>query len=73
MIGFPRQIVFRYNGNPEIDDVELDQFGEVQLPQKGSVVERKGQKWKVVEINIETSVTQPAMIPICRVFLSNQV
>jgi hypothetical protein len=53
--------------------VEQDLDGDVSIPERGFVIERKGTRWRVVAINVETSVTEPAMIPIYRIFLTNQV
>ena len=57
-----KQIVFRYNGDLT-----------TEVPKQGSFVERKGERWKVVQVKVERSVTEPFEVPIHRVFLTNKL
>jgi hypothetical protein len=68
-----KQIVFRYNGDPTTEEIDLDMDGDKSVPQQGSFVERKGQRWQVVQVNVETNVTEPFEVPIHRIFLTNQL
>lgn len=68
-----KQIVFRYNGEPASDEVEVDLGGDIRIPQKGDVIERKGKRWKVVQVNTETSLNAKGPIPVVRVFLTDQL
>ena len=68
-----KQIVFRYNDDPTSEEIDLDMDGDKSVPAQGSFVERKGERWKVVQVNVETSVTEPFEVPIHRVFLTNKL
>ena len=68
-----KQIVFRYNGDPTTEEIDLDMDGDKSVPEQGSIIERKGERWKVVQINVEKNVTEPFEVPIHRVFLTNKL
>jgi hypothetical protein len=68
-----KQIVFRYNGDPTTEEIDLDMDGDKSVPEQGSFVDRKGERWKVVQVNVERSVTEPFEVPIYRVFLTNKL
>jgi hypothetical protein len=42
-----KQIVFRYNDDPTTEEIDLDMDGEKCTPVQGSIVERKGERWRV--------------------------
>ena len=50
-----KQIVFRYNGDPTTQEIDLDMDGDKSVPKQGSFVDRKGERWKVVQVNVERS------------------
>jgi len=68
-----KQIVFRYNGDPTTKEIDLDMDGDKSVPGQGSFVERKGGRWKVVQVNVEMSVAEPFEVPVHRVFLTNKL
>jgi hypothetical protein len=68
-----KQIVFRYNGDPTTEDIDLDMDGDKSVPEQGSLIDRKGERWKVVQVNVETNVSEPFEVPIHRVFLTNKL
>ena len=68
-----KQIVFRYNDDPTTEEIDLDMDGDKSVPKQGSFVERKGERWKVVQVNVETNVSEPFEVPIHRVFLTNKL
>jgi hypothetical protein len=68
-----KQIVFRYNGDPTTEEIDLDMDGDKSVPKQGSLIDRSGERWKVVQVNVERSVTEPFEVPIHRVFLSNKL
>jgi hypothetical protein len=68
-----KQIVFRYNGDPSTEEIDLDMDGDKSVPKQGSFVERKGERWKVVEVNVEKNAVEPFEVPIYRVFLTNKL
>jgi hypothetical protein len=67
-----KQIVFRYNGDPATEEIDLDMDGDKTVPKQGSLVERKGGLWKVTHVNVERNVAEPFEVPIHRVFLTNE-
>jgi hypothetical protein len=71
-MGAAKQIVFRYNGDPATEDTELDIDGDKSVPEQGSFIDRGGERWKVVEVNVERSAEEPFAVPIYRVFLTNK-
>jgi hypothetical protein len=68
-----KQIVYRYNGDPTTEEIDLDMDGDKSVPEQGSFVERNGGRWKVVQVNVEMSVAEPFEVPIHRVFLTNKL
>jgi hypothetical protein len=68
-----KQIVFRYNGDPTSEESDLDMDGDKSVPRQGSFIERRGQRWKVVQVNMERSAEEPFAVPIYRVFLTNEL
>ena len=66
-MGFGRYFVYRYDGNPDTDEVEFDRYGEMPVPKQNSVVERKAVMWRVAFVQVELVSTSS---PIFRVFLS---
>jgi hypothetical protein len=68
-----KQIIFRYNGDPVTEEIDLDMDGDKTVPKQGSFVDRKGKRWKVVQVNVERSATEPFVVPTFRVFLTNEL
>jgi hypothetical protein len=68
-----KQIVFRYNGDPTTEESVLDMDGDKSVPEQGSFIDRKGERWKVVQVNVEISMTEPFAVPIYRVSLTNKL
>jgi hypothetical protein len=68
-----KQIVFRYNGDPTTEETDLDMDGDKSVPEQGTLIERRGERWKVARVNMETSMTEPFEVPIYRVFLTNEL
>jgi hypothetical protein len=66
-----KQIVFRYNGDPSTEESDLDMDGEKSAPEQGSFIERKGERWKVVQVSVERSA-EPFGVPIYKIFLTNE-
>ncbi len=68
-----KQIVFRYNGDPTTEEIDLDMDGDKSVPKQSSFIDHRGERWKVVQVNVERSVTEPFEVPIHRVFLTNKL
>ena len=67
-----KQIVFRYNWDPTTEEIDLDMDGDKPVPEQGSIIERRGGRWKVVQVVTEASASEPFQAPIHRVFLSDK-
>ena len=68
-----KQIVFRYNGDPTTEESDLDMDGDKSVPEPGSFIDRRGERWKVAQVSTETSAEEPFAVPIYRVSLTNKV
>jgi hypothetical protein len=66
-----KQRAFRYNGDSTTEEFDLVMDADKSVPEQGSLIDRKGKRWKVVQVNVETSVTEPLEVPIHRIFLTN--
>ena len=67
-----KQIVFQYNDDPTTEEIDLDMDGEKCIPAQGSIVERKGERWRVIQVRVETDPAEPFEVPVHRVFLTNK-
>jgi len=65
----PKQIVYRYNGDPKSEEVDQDLYGGPAVPEKDAVVDRKGKSWRVAKVDIETSGKN---IPVYRIYLTDR-
>jgi hypothetical protein len=68
-----KQIVFRYNGDPATEEIDLDMDGDKSVPAQGSFIERKGERWKVVHVDAERNAVEPFEVPTYRIFLTNDL
>jgi hypothetical protein len=68
-----KQIVFRYNADPTTEESDLDMDGDKSVPEPGSFVDRRGERWKVAQVSMETSMAEPFAVPIYRVFVTNEL
>lgn len=68
-----KQIVYRYNGDPKSEELEDDLDGEILVPQRDQIIIRNEKNWKVVKVDIETTVAGPKTIPIVYIYLTDQV
>jgi len=68
-----KQIVFRYNGDPTTEETDLDMDGDKSVPEQGSFIDRRGERWKVAQVSMETSAEEHFAVPIYRVFLTNEL
>jgi len=65
-----RCFVYRYDGNTDTDEVEVDPIGCTPIPRANSVIVRKGSFWTVSFVEVETTERTHEIIPIFRVFLT---
>jgi len=72
-MGKPCQFVYRYNGNEKDQDVEPDLQGEVAVPVKGSMIQRRGRPWKVVQVSTQTELSPSPAIPVIWVMLTDDL
>jgi hypothetical protein len=67
-----KQMVFRYNGDPTTEERDLDMDGDKSVPQQGSFMDRRGERWKVAQVSVERSEEEPFAVPIYRISLTNE-
>jgi hypothetical protein len=67
-----KQVVYRYNGDPNSEEVEQDIDGVLRIPLKDELVSRNGKPWKVVHVSIEQSLNANGPISVLRLFLTDQ-
>jgi hypothetical protein len=48
-----KQIVFRYNGDPSNEEVDLHKDGDKSVPKEGSFIDRKRARWEVTQVSVE--------------------
>ena len=65
-----RRFIYHYNGNENIQDIEEDVMGAIEMPGVGSVINRNGKDWKV--LHVVAPVSFQGTIPLVRVFLSDR-
>jgi hypothetical protein len=46
--------------------------GDKSVPEQGSFIDRRGERWKVIQVNVERSAEEPFAVPIYRVSLTNK-
>jgi hypothetical protein len=68
-----KQIVFQYNGDPTTEESDLDMDGDKSVPEQGSFIDRRGERWKVAKVSMETSAEEPFAVPIYKVSLTDKV
>jgi hypothetical protein len=59
-----KQVVFRYNGNDENADVEIDILGDLPDYDVGEIVARKGRSWRVVQVLKKHSTVSSGNVPV---------
>ena len=67
-----RQIVFRYNGDTNTEEVEQDLDDSILLPARDSVYRRKGKSWRVAALQTTGSLDSRGPIPIVTIFLTDK-
>jgi hypothetical protein len=67
-----KQIIFRDNDDPTTEEVDLDMDGDKSISERGVLIERKMQRWKVLRVNVETNSTKPLEVALHRVFLISE-
>jgi hypothetical protein len=65
----PKQLIYRFNGNRETEEVKVDATGQIAVPRKNSIFQRNGKTYKVSTIIQQESVSDPRMLPVWRIFL----
>ena len=68
-----RQIVYRYDADDSKNEMIVDMDGTEEIPKQGHVIERKGSRWKVVQVTTEKSVSANGPIPIVRISLTSDL
>jgi hypothetical protein len=69
-MSIPTEIVYRYNGDPASDEMEVHASLGVVLPHTHSVIERKGKAWEVSKVEVVPCVNEMTRIPVYRICLT---
>jgi hypothetical protein len=69
--GDPKQFVYRYNGDVDSEETEVDSGGELPIPGSGEFVIRKGKQWRIVHKIIEPA--EADALPTVRIFLTDHL
>jgi hypothetical protein len=64
-----KQVVYRYNGDPNTEEPLVDYDDEIPIPNKDDVIQRNGASWKVIQVSVTQGVTLPKPIDVYRIFL----
>ena len=67
----PKQIVYRYNGVENSEEVEVDREGAIEIPERHGIITRNHKNWKAV--HIFTEIGGEERLPLVRVFLTDQL
>ncbi len=67
-----KQFLYRYNGVEAPEEV-VDGDGEIAVPKQGEIINRKGKKWKVVQVITQQTVAGNRAIPVVRIFLTDKL
>jgi hypothetical protein len=68
-----KQIVFRDNGDPTTEESDLDMDGDKSVPEQGTLIEPRGERWKAVGSTLRQVQKSPSRSPFYRVFLTNEL
>jgi hypothetical protein len=71
-VGDAKQFVYRYNGDPDSEEVEVDHEGLIPIPRSGEFMIRQGKQWRIVHKLIEPP-EPPDGLPIVRIFLTDHL
>jgi hypothetical protein len=66
-MGQAKRLIYRYDGDPNTQEVVEDHYDEIPVPHRGDLILRKGKKWCVATVMIER--TNSAMPEIIWIFL----
>ena len=62
-----KQIAYFYNSEFNADDTQVDMDGDIGVPQKGEIIEKYGELWKVEIVMVDHSFS--GALPVHRVYL----
>jgi hypothetical protein len=66
-----KKFIFRYNGDAQKEETVVDVRGNDPIPEKNSVIYRRGRLWNVIDVH-RTSSGGNRELPVYRVFLQEQ-
>jgi hypothetical protein len=62
-----KQIAYFYNSEFNADDTQVDMDGDIRVPQKGEIIEKHGERWKVEIVMVDHSFS--GALPVHRIYL----
>ena len=67
-----KAVMYIYNGNEAEADLELDQRGIFPTPMGGTVLNRRDKPWEVVRTTIVDPHVQSQVMPVLKIYLTDQ-
>ena len=65
-----KKFIYRYNGDPRMDERVLDLQGSMPFHRVGEILFRNGKYWRVTIINEDLIMGDQRSIPVYKVFLT---
>jgi hypothetical protein len=68
-MGEKKQIVFYYDGEINNEDTQVDSDDQIPVPDKGQIIEKHGQKWRVTFV-MKQAGRENREFPVHKVYLA---
>jgi hypothetical protein len=68
----PKELIYRYDGDPDCEEVLMDSTGTIPIPAADDIIMRKGRTWKVAYAHVEGAVNE-VHVPTVSVFLIENI
>jgi hypothetical protein len=66
-VGEKKQIAYHYDSVFKDEDTQVDMDGTLRVPEKGQIIKKHGQPWRVAEVMAQYSTD--GSLPVHKVFL----
>lgn len=67
-MGEKKQIAYHYDSVFKDEDTQVDTDGSLRVPEKGQIIEKRGERWNVVHVTVEHR--SDGSLPVHKVYLS---
>jgi len=68
----PKEVIYRYDGNPDNEEILIDIAGTIPIPAAEDVIMRRGRTWKVAYADVERAAND-GHVPVVSVFLVENI